>query len=129
MTDFRRDFTLTPDPSPTGRGESSEQVRRNWSLLLQDIMFCGSGVFWCSPVHYGLFLAFLFIFGAFLFIYFTTYYMNIYEVVSKYEQHGDSMRQFAMEFSEQVNTRFLRCSFVFTKGFSVRVSNYGERYG
>jgi hypothetical protein len=75
---------------------TSELVKRNGSLLLQDIMFCGAGVFWCSPVHYGLFFAIFSVFCAFLVIYFTTYYMNIYEVVSKYEQHGWSMCQFAM---------------------------------
>jgi len=74
----------------------SELVKRNGSLLLQDIMFCGAGVFSCSHVHYGTFLAVLCGFGAFLVIYFTTYYMNIYEVVSKYEQHGESTCQFAM---------------------------------
>lgn len=97
MINFGRDFTLTPSPSPEGRGELGEQVRRNGSLLLQDILFCGAGVFWCSPVHYGRYLSIFSIFGVFLVIYFTTYYINIYEVVSKYEQHGWSMCQFVMD--------------------------------
>lgn len=88
----------SPALLPLGEGcQGSEQVRRNGSLLLQDIMFCAAGVFSCSHPHSSSFLAIFCVFAAFLVIYFTTYYMNIYEVVSKYELHGDSMRQFAME--------------------------------
>jgi hypothetical protein len=71
-------------------------VNINLLLMAQYIMFCSLRVKSSSLVHWTVKMAFLRLLPLFLVIYFIIHYLYIYEEVNKYEQHGDSMRQFAL---------------------------------
>jgi hypothetical protein len=60
------------------------------------IMFCAVWMKSASLVHFGLNEPIFQIFPLFLTVYFTIYYLYIYEVVNIYMEHVDSMRHFAM---------------------------------
>jgi len=77
--------------------KSSEQVNTNHLQRVQNIMFCMVWAFSCSLVHSGGFLMVFSGFGLFLVIQFIVILILSNEVVKNYEEHGDSMRQFAME--------------------------------
>jgi len=59
-------------------------------------MFCILWLKSASLVHWTVKMAFLRLLPLFLVTYFIIYYLYIYEEVNKYEQHGNSMRQFAL---------------------------------
>ena len=71
----------------------SEQVKRNRSLLLQDILFCGAWSFSSSPVHFPPNMAVVWSFWLFTTL-FTSLYMYVFMKIN--EEYGESMRQFAL---------------------------------
>ena len=79
--------------SPATPMKTGEQVRRNWSLLLQDILLCKPGLFFSSPLHFALNMAIVWSILRFITIS-TSFYMNV--VVNIYEEHRGSMRHFAL---------------------------------
>lgn len=83
--------------SPAIAPERGEQVRRNWSLLLKDILFCAPWAFSSSPVHFSPNMPVLCPFSRFIALS-TSFFMN--ELMKIDEQYCESMRQFALS---QVN--------------------------